>query len=65
MVDVPRAAFRVTSVPVPLRKESKRGLIALAIVGVVGLATFFALAPSGEFRAWAKDSIAARLKHAK
>jgi hypothetical protein len=51
--------------PVPLRKESKRGLFALAILGVVGMATFAALATSNTSRARAKDAIATRLKHAK
>jgi hypothetical protein len=50
---------------VPLRKESKRGLLALAILTVVALATFAALATSGESRARAKDALATRLKHAK
>lgn len=49
----------------PLRKESKRGLIALAFLGVVGLATFAVLATSDASRALVKDSIATRLKHAK
>jgi hypothetical protein len=40
-------------------------LIALLIVGAVGLATFAALAPSSAFRARAKDALATRLKHAK
>lgn len=58
-------AFHVTSLPVPLRKESKRGLIALALLSVVGLATFAVLATSNASRARAKDAIATRLKHAK
>jgi hypothetical protein len=48
---------------VPLRKESKRGLIALAVLCIVGLATA-AVASSGAFRSRAKDAVAARLKHA-
>jgi hypothetical protein len=52
-------------VAVPLRKESKRGLIALAILLTVGLVTFAALASSGAFRSRAKDAVAARLKHAR
>jgi hypothetical protein len=51
--------------PVPLRKESKRGLIALAILTVVGVATFAALSTSSPTRARAADAIATRLKHAK
>jgi hypothetical protein len=50
---------------VPLRKESKRGLIALAILTAVGLATFAALSTSSPARARAADAIATRLKHAK
>jgi hypothetical protein len=50
---------------VPLRKESKRGLIALAILTVVGVATFAALSTSSPTRARAADAIATRLKHAK
>jgi hypothetical protein len=50
---------------VPLRKESKRGLIALAVLGVVGSATFAVLATSYPSRVRAKDAIATRLKHAK
>jgi hypothetical protein len=39
-------------------------LIALAVLCVVGLATFAAVASSGAFRTRAKDAVAARLKHA-
>jgi hypothetical protein len=56
--------FRATSVPVSLRKESKRGLIALAVLCVVGLVTFASVASSGSFGNRAKDAVAARLKHA-
>jgi hypothetical protein len=48
---------------VPLRKESKRGLIALAVLCIVGLATFASVASSGA--PWGKDSVAARLLHAR
>jgi hypothetical protein len=56
-------------VPVPLRKESKRGLIALAVLFVLGLATF-AVASSGASsgasgRGHAKDATAARLDRAR
>jgi hypothetical protein len=51
-------------VPVSLRKEFKRGLIALAVLCVVGLATFATFASSGAFRSRAKDAVAARLTHA-
>jgi hypothetical protein len=49
---------------VPLQKESKRGLFALAVLCVVGLATFAALASSSAFRAHPKDAVAARVKPA-
>jgi hypothetical protein len=48
--------------PVPLRKESKRGLFALAVLFAVGLATFASVAWSGPSRA--KDAVAAHLKNA-
>jgi hypothetical protein len=51
-------------VRVPLRKESQRGLIALAVLCVVGLATA-AVASSGTFRTRAKDAVSARLGHAR
>ncbi|HVU51013.1 MAG TPA: hypothetical protein VHL80_10030 [Polyangia bacterium] len=47
----------------PLRKESKRGLIALAVLCIIGLATFASVASSGGGRN--KDSVAARLLHAR
>jgi hypothetical protein len=56
---------------VPLRKESKRGLIALAVLCIVGLATFASVASFGaSFRAsWGggrkRDSVAAQLLHAR
>jgi hypothetical protein len=59
--------FRATSLPVPLRKESKRGLIALAILCVVGLATAAvasSVSSSGTLGSRAKDAVAARLTHA-
>ncbi|HTA20254.1 MAG TPA: hypothetical protein VK989_13240 [Polyangia bacterium] len=55
----------------PLRKESKRGLIALAVLCVVGLATAavassdrFGGSLGGGFGSRAKDAVAAHLKHA-
>jgi hypothetical protein len=51
-------------VPVPLQKASKRGLLALAILCIVGLATFAALASSSVFRGRSKDAVAARVKPA-
>jgi hypothetical protein len=48
---------------VPLRKESKRGLLALAVLCIVGLATFVSVASSPPTRA--KDSLADRLKSAR
>jgi hypothetical protein len=62
---------RVRSFPVPLRKESKRGLLALAVLCIVGLATFASVASSGASSGalWGggrgKDSVAARLLHAR
>jgi hypothetical protein len=44
---------------VPLRNESKRGLLALAILCIVGLATFASVASSGTSHA--KDAVAAHL----
>jgi hypothetical protein len=50
---------------VPLRKESKRGLIALAVLLAVGLGTFAAVGSSGALRQSTKDAVAERLKLAK
>jgi len=50
---------------VPLRKESKRGLIALAVLFAVGLGTFAAVGSSGVLRQGTKDAVAERLKQAK
>jgi hypothetical protein len=50
---------------VPFRKESKRGLIALAVLGAVGLATFAAVGASTGLRPGTKGAVASRLQHAK
>jgi hypothetical protein len=50
---------------VPLRKESKRGLIALVVLCAVGLATFAAVGSSGVLRRGGDVPVAARLKQAK
>jgi hypothetical protein len=60
----PRVAFRVTRLPVPLRRESKRGLIALAVLCAVALATFAAVGSSGVLRRGGPP-VASRLKQAK
>jgi hypothetical protein len=55
--------LRVRSLPVPLRKESKRGLIALAVLCIVGLATFASMASSSG--GGKRESITARLLRAR
>jgi hypothetical protein len=50
-------------VPVPFRKESQRGLIALAVLCMVGLATFASVASSSSGRG--KDKPSAPLERAR
>jgi hypothetical protein len=62
--------FRVKSVPVLLRQESKRGLIALAVLFVLGLATFAVASSSASSSPSSsggrtKDATAARLDRAR
>ena len=61
----PGPPFRARRLAVPLRKESKRGLIALAVLLAVGLGTFAAVGSSGALRQSTKDAVAERLKLAK
>jgi hypothetical protein len=58
-----RAPFRVTKLTVTLRKESKRGLLALGVLAVAGVVAFASVASSAPTRA--KDAVAARLLRAR
>lgn len=49
----------------PLRKESKRGLIALVVLCAVGLGTFAAVGTSGVRRPATKGAVAARVQQSR
>jgi hypothetical protein len=57
---VPPRAFHVRRLAVAFRKESKRGLIALAVLCAVALGTFAAVGSSGVLRQGTKDAVASR-----
>jgi hypothetical protein len=47
---------------VPLNRELKRGLVALAVLASIGVATFFTVTSSASYRNAGKSPVAARLK---